>query len=287
MFALLSFSEDLTGNAVRRLRSPAIKTQCSDKVDNDLDSRIDYTGYRSYPPDSDCSSQSDKTECGVACSSASNCGTNGWGASYCFNNDKYSDYTTYNCNLPTTCGSYCTNGITPTQIEDCQAKDAKGYCQNGQCFLPAPSNNTIQNSCADSDGGQVLTLKGTASGYLNSFSYSKTDYCLTSTSVHENWCVGDLSYEQNVNCPSGTSCSDGACISTQTNTCLDTDGGFNAYGQGTISGLQNNIPYSSTDYCASSTSIYEYYCISNTPSGFEQSCQGNATNICSNGACQG
>lgn len=281
VFALISFGGDFTGNAIKR--SPAPKPQCNDKIDNDVDSTIDYGGFKTYPPDTDCSSAQDNTECRIACNTASNCGTNGFGASYCFNDDKYADYTTYNCNSPGTCGAYCTNNINPTLLEDCQATNPNGYCQGGQCVNP--SNTTVPNSCTETDTGQDLGVQGTTTGYLSGFSYSKTDYCLTTSSVKEYWCVGDLSYEQNFNCPSGTTCISGACVSTQTNSCTDSDGGFNTIVKGTVSGQQNGAPYSFTDYCVGSTSIHEYYCVGGAPNGFDQVCQGNTTNICSNGAC--
>jgi len=272
--------DTLTGNAVSR--APAPKAQCNDKIDNDADNTIDYSGYRSFPPDPDCTSAQDNTECGVRCSSTSNCGTNSFGAKYCFNNDVYQDYTSYNCNLPGSCTSYCTNTVTPTSIQDCQATNPDGYCQNGQCYNPTGG---IPNSCNDTDGGQVLRVKGTSTGYYNGFSYSKTDYCMTDTSIREYWCVGNLNYEQNFNCQSGETCINGACVSSVNNYCGETDSGFDVITAGTTAGQANSVPFRFSDYCPTSTTLTEYYCNAGAYYQNTVSCLGNMSNLCSNGAC--
>ncbi len=93
------------------------------------------------------------------------------------------------------------------------------------------------NSCSDSDGGNVIGVFGTASGYYNGLQYSSNDYCISSGTIKEYYCSGNLESSQQQSC--GTDgyagsnyclsgnvyrdykdyyCSDGACSSTTTPT---------------------------------------------------------------------
>lgn len=42
--------------------------------------------------------------------------------------------------------------------------------------------------------------------------------------------------------------------------CNDSDGGINVVTQGTVSGDDNSIPFSNTDFCLTNTTVREYYC---------------------------
>jgi hypothetical protein len=76
-----------------------------------------------------------------------------------------------------------------------------------------------QASCADTDGGNNIFVKGTISG-LNSAgsSYSFTDVCLSDTALRENYCMENVATGINLNCSSG--CKNGACV-------LDSGSGIN------------------------------------------------------------
>ena len=70
-----------------------------------------------------------------------------------------------------------------------------------------------------------------------------------------------------------------------TNSCSDTDGGIISETQGNVSGNFMSSPYSSTDYCLSSTLLFENYCNGNINRTAYINCANNLTNSCSNGAC--
>lgn len=73
------------------------------------------------------------------------------------------------------------------------------------------------------------------------------------------------------------------------NSCSDTDGGFVIGVQGTVSGYNNNQPYSYAEYCLDSNTLVEYYCSGVYPVSYYQNCNPtnstNVTNSCINGAC--
>lgn len=65
------------------------------------------------------------------------------------------------------------------------------------------------STCSDSDGGLNIFSKGT----LTFGTFTSTDYCPSSTQVYEYRCLGSYGTEKRLmNCPSGYSCQDGACV---------------------------------------------------------------------------
>ncbi|MEK6937813.1 MAG: hypothetical protein AABX04_02085 [Nanoarchaeota archaeon] len=95
---------------------------------------------------------------------------------------------------------------------------AGSYCQNGACVAP-----TI---CTDSDGGLNLTVKGTAQGiqYVSKEFITLNDSCGSDGRIHEQYCKPDnFEYYTITNCPTGTSCKEGACVQNE-QTDADGDG---------------------------------------------------------------
>jgi len=154
------------------------KPECNDKIDNDGDGWIDLD-------DSGClkRADNDETDCGDGV-----------------------------CEGPESC-TYCP--------EDC------GECPTTTTIPPtttttSPVTTTIitttvpPNSCSDTDGGLVYTIKGTVSGLSNGVPYSYTDYCqaTNSTWILEYYCVGSDWDAQWHDCAGNvtTTCSDGACV---------------------------------------------------------------------------
>ncbi|HLC56415.1 MAG TPA: hypothetical protein VJJ23_04220 [Candidatus Nanoarchaeia archaeon] len=94
--------------------------------------------------------------------------------------------------------------------------------------------------------------------------------------------------------PSDTGCSS-ATDNTEaiSNSCSDSDGGFNQIIQGTASGYANEFPYSSTDFCIINSNgsinnlLHEFWCSGTIVIETEFTCgtSGNLTGICSNGKC--
>lgn len=230
----------------------------------------------------------------------------GYGAPYCSANSVYKNYLNYYCSSGT-----CNYNSEPELVEACYWGCTGGVCD------PAP------DSCSDTDGGNVISVFGTTSGYLNNNPYSSSDTCTNSSSIIEYFCSGNYEQSQQQSCGTdgyvGSSyclsgdvyrnytdyyCSGGACDSTTnpvlqqdcvlgqycsggacywSDSCSDTDGGGNPLIQGTVSGYKNDSQYSYTDYC-NGTKVIEHYCMGTQSGNTPIECAYNYTS-CSNGAC--
>ncbi len=112
---------------------------------------------------------------------------------------------------------------------------------------------------------------------------------------------GDSAIDYNDNgCSSPTDndesdCGDGVCEGTEAcdacvadcgicDSCSDTDG-WNPNTQGTISGYDDNAPYSNTDFCLDSMNVVEYWCSGVNPANSTVECMANMSQTCVNGAC--
>lgn len=84
--------------------------------------------------------------------------------------------------------------------------------------------------------------------------------------------------ETQVNCPQD-------CGYPNPDSCNDTDGGFVATLQGTVSGYLSGQSYSYTDFCIGNLTLMEYYCSGNYKTNSTTTCITNTTTVCSNGAC--
>ncbi|MFH0971781.1 MAG: PEGA domain-containing protein [Candidatus Micrarchaeota archaeon] len=70
------------------------------------------------------------------------------------------------------------------------------------------------------------------------------------------------------------------------NTCYDSDGGFNIYVKGTVSGSVGGIPYSHTDFCYDAFLLNEHYCgYPDYAYNSTVNCGMNGTMTCSDGRC--
>lgn len=137
------------------------------------------------------------------------------------------------------------------------------WCENGRCVS--------EPQCSETDGGYVITVAGTAS----KGTASKTDRCISTSTIEEHYCEANSIKTTTTSCPSGYWCKDNACVLEPS--CSDSDG-QDIYTAGTATkGTQ-----SSPDSCQGSGSVIEYYCSNNNiqstvmpcPSGY--SCQLNA-----------
>jgi hypothetical protein len=184
---------------------------------------------------------------------------------------------------------------------------------------------SVPDSCSDTDGGNIISVFGTASGYLNSTPYSSDDYCVDTSNIMEYYCSGAYNQSQQQSC--GTdgyvgsnycmsgdvygnytdySCGSGACSSNTSvilqqdcvtgqycssgqclwsDSCSDTDGGYVLTVFGNVTGFLNQSYYGYSDYCIDNTTIMEYYCSGSYSNSWSSSCAGNLTTICTNGRC--
>ena len=128
-------------------------------------------------------------------STQESCGTDFYGANYCYNDDVYHDFTDFFCS-----SGACDSSVTPVLVEDCTGEEV---CVSGECIIP--------DSCSSTDGGDI-TIQGTTSGYLNEQYYEDTDYC-NGTWVTEYYCNGDYEDSFPFDCTwNFTSCINGACV---------------------------------------------------------------------------
>jgi len=230
--------------------------------------------------------------------------------------------------------TYTTNPATGSAwtIEGVNALEAgmKSYSSNyggriAQVYAVVDYSNTYIDSCSDTDGGNVITLLGIVSGYLNNSYYSESDYCVDSGNIMEYFCNGAYKESQQYSCGTDEyvgsnycmsgdvyrnytdySCGSGACSSNTSavlqqdcvsgqycnngqcfwsDSCSDTDGGYVVDIFGNVTGYLNQSYYDYGDYCIDSTTIMEYYCSGGYSDSLSSSCVGNSTTICSNGRC--
>jgi len=214
-------------------------------------------------------------------SSAQSCGTDVYtGDGYCYNGDVYRNFSDYFC-----ANGSCSLNTTRILQQECLAGQ---YCLEGICLW--------NNTCSDTDGGNLTAVFGATYGYFNNTFYNSSDYCVDSGNIREYYCFGPYSNSSQQSCGTdgynGSSycyngdlyrtyldyyCLRGACSLNVTmflqqdcvdgqyctsgqclwnDTCSDTDGGIVMTLIGTVSGLLNGTNYSYTDYCLGNGTQY-------------------------------
>lgn len=177
--------------------------------------------------------------------------------SYNNNNNPKTDYQCCNINLHLVFSSSslckCESGYL-----DCDNNSANGCEYHGSS---CPVNPT--NSCADTDGGQVFTIKGTVSGYstVSSSSYSHTDSC-SGNMLTEWYCSGTSAASVTHDCTQdGKICSNGACVlSSPSPTPTPTPSCASDYGNPCSSGRYCSgsiVEYKSGTYDCSGSCVYD------------------------------
>lgn len=88
--------------------------------------------------------------------------------------------------------------------------EVTGFAPKKAPKAPSPAVKT----CVDSDGGVIRDVKGTVSGeYVNGQAYSFTDRCQGANQVEYNCKSPSAMGVLNSQCPRGSACTDGACVS--------------------------------------------------------------------------
>lgn len=291
------------------------KIACDDSIDNDGD------GKRDYPADTGCQSLRDSSERGPkACDNGKDDDRDGMidfpndpGCVDTLDNDEKNapitqcndrldndgDGTTDYPNDPG-CSSTSDNSEKGTTACDNNYDDdfdsKVDYPADGDCS--GPSDTTEYGTCADSDTGIRIYSEGSISGVKDGQSFIYTDYCAGSTSIVEYYCGTYYSPSSKTQtCPIGLNgtmystgqCVNGACVREQqsTNSCTDSDFGFDIHSKGTVNGTQSGQSFSYTDYCVDESNLVEYQCYNNGPYSYEYTCQANQTAgpLCVQGAC--
>jgi hypothetical protein len=221
---------------------------CNDGYDNDGD------GLTDFPDDPGCSNKNDQSELNpnIECDD----GTDNADA------DSLADYNDPGCSGPTD------DDETDGACDDLSDNDGDTYIDypNDPGCLSYSDINEINPSieCDDSydnDGDNYVD-------YNDAGCSGPTDD--DETNCGDEVCEGG---ETVVSCPEDCA----------TNSCEDTDGGFDPFVSGTVSGYTGGAPYSYDDAC-NGTKVFEWYCMGDTPYGGFYDCQWNST-TCSGGAC--
>lgn len=124
--------------------------------------------------------------------------------------------TTGSCYTPCNCSSW-TNGLcggdscSLDQMQQTRTCMPSGCDVTSQCVINASCH---LDSCSDTDGGFVTTVRGTVSGYKSNNPYNLTDTCPTNTTLIEYYCSGTNYLSSNVSCFMNTTthCLNGACV---------------------------------------------------------------------------
>ncbi|MGV8176951.1 MAG: hypothetical protein ACP5NX_04070 [Candidatus Bilamarchaeaceae archaeon] len=187
---------------------------------------------------------------------------------YCIDTSKVREYT-------------CNNGTVASQIVACPSGT---LCSNGACSVPANTR------CNDSDGMDITKKGSVFTALTNGWGAISADYCINSAQVREYYCNGSNLASQVFNCPSGFTCSNGACLSfskfnltlnTTITKCTDSDNGKNGDVKGMVTCI-NGSTY--TDMCNGNSRVLEFYVDSNGDVRYDYITCGTGKN-CSNGAC--
>ncbi|MDO8554911.1 MAG: CARDB domain-containing protein [Candidatus Micrarchaeota archaeon] len=117
--------------------------------------------------------------------------------------------------------TYDTNGI----VKLVRTQDGATMSSPFNLYMYKLSVTTPTPTCSDSDGGENVYTKGTISGTFSPGdagaaivrSHNNDEYCVNSRTVAENYCsASNYITGRDITCPTGYSCSDGACVQ-QTN----------------------------------------------------------------------
>ena len=182
---------------------------------------------------------------------------------------------------------FCTNQAVSYSVEPCPTGTK---CSDGICTQPG--NVPF---CSETDSGDNKYTKGTITYGLkdaagtNLESTTLDDSCTADGKILEYYCDGNSKTQYEGNCPSGFSCSEGACKTASTNStgepgCQDSDN-IDVFKKG------ENVWVKTTgevevkdDDCASDSTILEYYCSSGERRVQQRTCP--ADYICQDGACR-
>ena len=125
------------------------------------------------------------------------------GSTYGYLNASYYSHTDICLNSVTVREYFCSGNYEQNTLQNCTYG-----CSGGKC------NTSAADSCNDTDGGFMITIQGTASGYMSGTPYSHTDSCMNNWTLSEWYCAGNYAYNMgNYTCAGNyTVCLNGKCM---------------------------------------------------------------------------
>lgn len=254
----------------------AAPKKCNNGIDDDNDGLIDY------PNDPGCSSLQDNTETGTA---------------ICDNGvDQTNDRDTL--------ADFRLSGGDPGCISATDSSEIDGDCDD----LDDETNDRDNLTDSTDPGCTSTSDTSEVDGQCDDFSDNDGDSLYDYPADTGCTSFSDPSELGTAQCDDGTDndgdtkadfgydqTRDSKCSSSTDNdesprdSCSDSDGGTPIGVQGTVSGDDESIPYSLTDFCIDSINLTEYYCgilaQDYAPLSTNVNCVANGTTSCSNGAC--
>jgi len=209
----------------------------------------------------------------VACSTNSQCGTNGYvGELFCEGNNVYRNYKTYTCNNPGTINSSCSNSTTAKLQQTCTTNQT---CSNGACVnLPIVCSTNSQCGTNGYVGGPYCIGNSVYKNY-------KEYICLKPGTINSS-CTDSVSIKLFNNCSINQTCNLGICVDQPITCSTNSQCGTNGYvGDAFCSG--GDVYKSYRTYTCNNPGTVNSTCSSATTDKLVTNCSANQT--CSNGAC--
>jgi len=136
----------------------------------------------------------------VACSSNTQCGTNGLtGSPFCQSNNVYQNYTTYTCNNPGTASSSCSSSNVAQLQTTCSGSQT---CSNGSCTAVSCSSNS---QCGTNG------LTGSLFCQSNNVYQNYTTYTCNNPGTASSSCTNSVTAQLQTTCSGNQTCSSGSC----------------------------------------------------------------------------
>ena len=209
----------------------------------------------------------------VACSSNTDCGTNGYeGSPFCQGNSIYKNFRTYTCNNPGSANSSCSSSTAPLLLNNCSANQ---ICSGGGC-------SDINIACR-------LNSQCGANGFVNSpfcqngnvYQDFKTYTCNNPGSANSS-CSSSTAPQLKTDCAGNQTCSNGSCINQNIPCSSNTDCGTNGY-EGSPFCQGNSIYKNFRTYTCNNPGSANSSCSSSINPQLFNNC--SSDQVCSNGSC--
>lgn len=213
------------------------------------------------------------TNLNIACSSNSECGTNGYtGGPFCQGNSIYRNYATYTCQNPGTANSHCTNSTSAQLVQNCSANQT---CSGGSC-----SNLNI--TCNSNSDCGTNGFTGGAYCQGNSVYENYRTYICNNPGTSTSYCTSSVDPQLKQTCSGNQTCSGGSCTSQNISCYSNSDCGSSGY-TGSAFCQGNSVYRNYVTYTCQNPGTSSSYCTNSTNSQLVQTCFANQT--CSSGQC--